>query len=303
MHIRSILIAGAILASAFPVLAQELNQCPECHELFAPDGRFCTQCAGPLQPWRPACGNCDRTFAARDHFCSGCGSPLEHAPLYCAGCERPIDASDRFCRLCGHANRAPLAGAPDNEASPKFLSAAATFSQALISEAYGAYKAGQLQRSLRLYSEALRWDREQPRAWAGRGRVRLLLGNRDGALHDFRAARMRDTEVFPGLWEFASGGGNAGLQEHSQPGVWRGSLARYYLDEIDADTLLEIAAGDAEQLCEAHGYIGLRAELEEDFERAREHYEQCVAAGVSNYIEHAYAANWLRMHAGESKVE
>ena len=46
-------------------------------------------------------------------------------------------------------------------------------------------------------------------------------------------------------------------------------------------------------LCEAHGYLGARAELQGDVPRAIEHYRACVATGLSPYVEHVWARRAL----------
>lgn len=123
-----------------------------------------------------------------------------------------------------------------------------------------------------------------------------LLGDREQSLRDYRRVFELDPqEPYPLLWIAAFSGETSALKPWVQKGDWFANLAGFFLRTVDTDELLRRAnahpeeKGRQEQLCEAHGFSGLLAELDGEIPRAREQYTACVATGVDNYIEYDWA--------------
>jgi tetratricopeptide (TPR) repeat protein len=74
---------------------------------------------------------------------------------------------------------------------------------------------------------------------------------------------------------------------------WERSLLDYLTDEISADELTA-RAESAEQISEAHFYVGYRAWVEGDDRAAQVHLERTIAAGVYNFFEYASALVLIR---------
>ncbi len=131
-----------------------------------------------------------------------------------------------------------------------------------------------------------------------RGRVKVLVGKRAEAMADLeQAARLeKGAEAYSALWLVCFGGARERLEEAKREGTgWFVELARFVLGEIDAATLLARAA-DApsdvrrrEQVCEAHGFIGVMADEAGDHARARSHYRACVETDIRAFNEWVWA--------------
>ncbi len=148
-----------------------------------------------------------------------------------------------------------------------------------------------------------------------RGQIRGLQGDRLGAIADFEQWHELDpSRPYAALWISGLGGGNENLTPFASGTQWINEVARYYRGRMTADELLVRAnqAGDEaerqDQLCEAYCYIGLRLELEGDRNMAMRRYRECVATGVTNFIEYRWASIRLnqegrRIPSGELDLE
>jgi tetratricopeptide (TPR) repeat protein len=119
-----------------------------------------------------------------------------------------------------------------------------------------------------------------------------LGGEKDLALRRLR--RLRDLAIdprLPSLWIAWLIGADDPLPEAGDG--WSGALVRFARDELDADGLVSIAAtgdGVAPRLCEAHGYLALRADHDGRTDDAARHHRACVEQGQPFAVEHLWSA-------------
>lgn len=139
------------------------------------------------------------------------------------------------------------------------------------------------------------------RAYSSRGQVLALEGDREGALADLREAVSREpTYPYFALWLSGLGGGDDALAQVPDGDEFVNAVIRHYRGELDETLLLATAqeADDDEQrqgqLCQAHCYLGLRAEQAGRAEDAERHYRAAVATGATLYVEHHWARSRLR---------
>lgn len=111
------------------------------------------------------------------------------------------------------------------------------------------------------------------------------LGRRAEGLAGLGGAReLAPSDVCVLLFLVGLGGDPTQLEPHAKGPGWAGHLARYYLRRLRrAELLAEADRAPTpeevkERVCEAHGYVGLLAELDGDL--ARESYRSCLATGV-----------------------
>ena len=127
-----------------------------------------------------------------------------------------------------------------------------------------------------------------------------LLDRRAEALEVMEAwpsgSRNVYTELYRALWT----GRTEGLAGAADPTRWRQALAAWGQGTLTDEALLQAAEDAGGQLtlaqrrCEAHNYVGLRADLAGDAARAQEHYRAAVETSVFNYIEYMWSLGRLR---------
>jgi tetratricopeptide (TPR) repeat protein len=178
----------------------------------------------------------------------------------------------------------------------------------------------------------IRSQPERAEAWINRGQAHQRLGRYEQALSDFREAEQRGrrgtaqliaralalagdreralavlrqelesdhADAYTALWLAGLGGDRAPLSRFSDGEEWIQAVARHYQQGGDATALLararaaESVITRAQQLCEAHCYLGLEAELVGERESALAHYHLAVATGVLEYVEYGWA--WRRL--------
>jgi hypothetical protein len=164
--------------------------------------------------------------------------------------------------------------------------------------AFDHYARGDLVAAIQGFDAALAREPSRAFSLSQRAVIRFLTGDRSGARADLVAANAGFPKGYMALWIAGLFGDTAPLEPFAGDIGWPGPLIRSYLDRESEGSVLALAlsTGDsreaqAQQLCEAHGYLGLRAERERDLVRARRHYEACVATGVPGYVE----AVWSRL--------
>lgn len=150
---------------------------------------------------------------------------------------------------------------------------------------------------VRALVDVARVRRRDPSGRRTRSRWSLALqayfaGEPERATSLLRDSLGPDEPVYPALWLALLFDDATALPAAEGWPAW---LVRFARGEVGADALLAEAASDAdeqrrrERLCEAHGYVGLRAEREGRVEQALEQYRRCVEQGVFGFKEHAWA--------------
>ena len=138
------------------------------------------------------------------------------------------------------------------------------------------------------------------RAYSSRGQVRWLQGEKAAALADLQQAVAREP-TFPyfALWLAALGGDERPLAQVPDGDEFAHAVVRHYRGELDETLLLAHArqADDdpqrAGQVCQAHCYLGLRAERAGRAADARRHYEAAAATDAALFVEHHWARTRL----------
>lgn len=167
---------------------------------------------------------------------------------------------------------------------------------------------GQLERAL-TERRALAADpdlsrRVEPFAWMELARLEALVGDRAAAFECAREYARHGDAIYAWLFVAALGGDRSPLERCADPAQWSHQLARFMVGTLDAEALLRAASGPAfegpegpterERVCEAHGWIGLRADRDGELVTARQHYEACVETGAEYFFEHGWARMRLR---------
>lgn len=80
--------------------------CQECHQVIAPDVKFCPHC-GHQQLVFHRCAHCGKNLAPTARFCPRCGHPADEkkTPWTCAKCGSENLPDALFCNQCGEKNK------------------------------------------------------------------------------------------------------------------------------------------------------------------------------------------------------
>ncbi len=158
------------------------------------------------------------------------------------------------------------------------------------------------ERTCGAYQEALehflaataRLGQDVPSLLIERGQLRLLLGDHEGALREFQRSATVDPTPASAVMTVLAGGSTQALTPHLAASGWQGALVAFALGTFDGDALLEAAGDDFSQLCEAHGLLGLRADLAGERAAALEHYHAAIQHGNVDEILWIWARDRLR---------
>jgi serine/threonine protein kinase/lipoprotein NlpI len=133
-----------------------------------------------------------------------------------------------------------------------------------------------------------------------RGRLRWQAGEREEGLADLRESQRLRPTPDNAIWIGVLANEPQALAPFfDRLPPWRQALARWLTGQLDDAELLantDIPYDPAEPqgaLCEAHGYLGARAEVEGDRPRAIEHYRACLATGLTPYVEYLWSRQAL----------
>lgn len=137
------------------------------------------------------------------------------------------------------------------------------------------------------------------------------MAGSEGALADLRkAADLQPTSPYNALWLAGLSGDVERLKTFATRKDWTSQIVRCYLGQIDGEALLrEASQGKTERersewLCEAHGYLGLLAERNDNETVAYNHYQACVATAIVDFAEYQWAKERLAQWAeGEQREE
>ncbi|MCA8920479.1 MAG: protein kinase [Planctomycetes bacterium] len=156
------------------------------------------------------------------------------------------------------------------------------------------FELGRVEEALADYSIAVSVSPDDPEVRTGRAEVLLTLGRDRDALDDLEITALGDAY---GALLLAGAGGDADarLREYADKpgGYWASALCQAWLGELAPAELLSRAEGDGADasghLCEAHFYLGWKAERAGMLAEARAHYEAAIAEQQLSFMEHGLA--------------
>lgn len=162
------------------------------------------------------------------------------------------------------------------------------------------------------YTAAIALDTTSASRFAARARFRFSRGDFRGAIGDLTESCRLDRSRYHRIWlslALRAGGRSADAEAVLADAVakeadFTGSrfgtaIARFFLGELTAEQLLTLAEREGDQSvlqnrCEAAFYVGMASFLTGDRPGARRRWEECLATGVDDYVEHEYVNINLR---------
>jgi tetratricopeptide (TPR) repeat protein len=191
----------------------------------------------------------------------------------------------------------------DANFSKKWVRSPARMSDAQAEVAWVQWRKGDTAAAEVAYREALSTDPQNAYPEFLLSSMLFDLGRDAEALPLLRHAAAGDTfSGYPALWLYIhspEGEAKDALRQYLGSATsWPAPIARFYLGEMDADTLLHAAEGPnaaktREQLCEAHYYIAEALRIAGKTDAARAQYQAVLDTGVNWFVEYNSAQRRL----------
>jgi len=183
------------------------------------------------------------------------------------------------------------------------------FADAYYGRAWVRDRLDQLEQATKDYGNAIRVEPKFAAAYGSRGVARFYLDELSAAEKDFEQTLQLgrgELRRFAVLWRYLSaehdGRDGAGQLVADTQNVnldrWPGVIARFYLDAVDAETVLA-DTGDPdpnvtrERLCVAYFFIAQKHLLDGSAAKARENFQKALDTGVTEFIQYKAAQREL----------